>query len=461
MVRSSRSGRSRAASPSRRGCRAGHRSRRDDGAGHLVRRGGLPGASNYTQPWQPSRDEQVQAPLGVLWYDDAVGLFKRSPQPMFVDGVMRVYDKLWMGYPTGDRPPYKLDPTPLFMDVYTGRILSAAEIAAAAPRFPPFDPQQKQPDQYRPPTQRDAWKPEPPAPGQRANPLTGQPEPRTFPKSYGCDGGFDYGFLYTMRSGTAAFYDQRTESGTIHISGPRSGCTNSIVPACGLLNLPYYYKGCTCSYPLPTSAALVRKPATYEQWSTWGQASPEPMREIQRVGINFGAPGDRMEAGTLWLEAPSVGGPSPVLDLTWEPEQPDFFYQHSLFVQGGRGWPWVAASGVEGISRVTLRGLKPGRYVVRLYFAEPADLAEGARVFDVAVQGQSVLQHFDIVRAAGGRMRAVVHQVDDVASSGSLEIQTTPHAGRTLLSGIEVVAQGLPVDELPDLERLPTGGRRP
>ena len=63
-----------------------------------------------------------------------------------------------------------------------------------------------------------------------------------------------------MRSGTAAFYDKRLESGTIHISGPRSGCTNSIVPANGVLNVPYFYEGCTCSYPLPM-ALRPRQPA--------------------------------------------------------------------------------------------------------------------------------------------------------------------------------------------------------
>ena len=33
---------------------------------------------------------------------------------------------------------------------------------------------------------------------------------------------------------------------------------------------------------------------------------------IVRLGLNLGAPGDRQDAeGTLWLDYPSVGGPSP------------------------------------------------------------------------------------------------------------------------------------------------------
>ena len=90
--------------------------------------------------------------------------------------------------------------------------------------------------------------------GQMTNPVTGVVEARRYVKSYGCDGGNDYGHLITMRSATPAFYDKRIESGTINISGPRSGCTNSIIPANGVLNMPYFYAGCSCSYPLPTGA---------------------------------------------------------------------------------------------------------------------------------------------------------------------------------------------------------------
>ena len=74
---------------------------------HLVRTGALPGSTNYTGGWK-SNDALVKAPLGVLWYGDNVGNFKRAPQPMFVDGVMVSYNKRWKGYPKGDRPPYKL-----------------------------------------------------------------------------------------------------------------------------------------------------------------------------------------------------------------------------------------------------------------------------------------------------------------------------------------------------------------
>ena len=163
----------------------------------------------------------MKAPVGLLWYDDAVAHFKRSPQPQFIDGVMISTSKDWTDASTRQgKVDYRLL-DPMFTDVYTGRQFSKEEVPELRQSFGNVDKQTIQPSQYRPPHQKDDWKPEQPKNGTRVNPMTGEKEPREFPKSYGCDGGFDYGNLYTMRSGTAAFYDKRSESGTINISGPR------------------------------------------------------------------------------------------------------------------------------------------------------------------------------------------------------------------------------------------------
>ena len=83
--------------------------------------------------------------------------------------------------------------------------------------------------------------------------------------------------------------------------------------------------------------------------------------------------------GTLFLDVPSVGGPSPEIVVETEPKTPDMFYHHSLFTQGGRGWPWVCASAAEGITSIRLSGIKPGSFTVRLYFIEPHQTTKGAR----------------------------------------------------------------------------------
>ncbi|QDT28686.1 Alcohol dehydrogenase [cytochrome c] precursor [Gimesia panareensis] len=417
---------------------------RVDGYSVFEKVGAIPGSSNYTGGWS-SPDELVKAPVGVLWYDDSVGNFKRAPQPLFVDGVMISHSKYWQGYPAGIRPPYKLL-NPQFSDVYTGRKLNATQAEQLTTELPTLNQEQKQPSQYRPPYQTNDWSPPPPVIGERTNPLNGKTEPRAFPKSYGCDGGVDYSYVYTMRSGTAAFYDKRVESGTIHISGPRSGCTNSIVPANGLLNVPYYFQGCTCSYPLPVGLSLISLPQTHEQWMVWGKGQTQ---DIRRVGLNFGAPGDRMtDRGTLWLDTPSVGGPSPGLNLDIQPASVKPFYEHSLWIEGGQGWPWVGASGITGVEQIRVNDLQPGEYTVRLYFREPEFKAPGKRVFSVQLNGQPVIRDLDLIQETGSRQRILVRELTGVALDKSLQLDFTSQSGQPLICGLELVKQGLPLDEV-------------
>jgi hypothetical protein len=420
-----------------------------DGFSRLQRSGPLPGATNYLGDWAKSPDERVRFPLGVLWFDDALGHFKRSPQPKFVDGVMVSTTKKWVvdkDERVAGKIDYRLTPAVL-SDVYTGRVMGSDEETEIRKKHGKVDLKTLQPSQYRPPKQLNDWAPKKPSPGERINPLTGEKEPRTFPKSYGCDGGLDYGYVYTMRSATAAYYDKRIESGTINLSGPRSGCTNTIIPANGLLNVPYYFEGCSCSYPLPMALALVSMPQTHEQWTAWGTLNPERLQgKVRRLGLNFGAPGDRVtEAGTLWLDIPSVGGPSPSLPVKVQPEEPRYRYHHSLRVRGGTGWPWVAASCAEGLDAVRVRGLVPGRYVLRLSFLEPDRVKAGERVFDVFVQGRKVLEEYDVTRSAGGAMRAVVETVRGVVVEDVLVLRLRSIKGRSLLSGMELIREDLPV----------------
>ena len=430
-----------------------------NGLAVITREGALEGSTNYLGDWAASEDALVKAPLGVLWFDDTLGNFKRAPQPKFVDGVMITADKDWLDASTRKgKVDYRLLP-PVFSDVYTGRVLADGEAADLRARFSKVDVETIQPGQYRPPQQTNDWKPDAPKAGMRSNPLTGESELRAFPKSYGCDGGFDYGLIYTMRSGTAAFYDKRNDSGTIHISGPRSGCTNSIVPANGVLNVPYFFEGCTCSYPLPMGLSLVSLPQTFEQWTAWGTVPAESLAgKIERVGINFGAPGDRKtDDGTLWIGHPSVGGPSPKITVRTEPAAPEMYYHHSVWIEGGEGWPWVAASGCKGLRAVTVSGLKTGSYVVRLTFAEPdAAITRGARRFDVRVQDQAALENFDAFAESGGTMRAITKTIPKaVVNDGTLTVTLTPRNGETILGGIEIIREGLNVAPPPSPARVP------
>ena len=212
-----------------------------------------------------------------------------------------------------------------------------------------------------------------------------------------------------------------------------------MIPANGLLNVPYFYEGCTCSYPLPVGLAMVAMPETHEQWACWGPGQP---KQIQRIGINFGAPGDRKtREGTLWLDFPSVGGPSPELDATALPQEAAYHYRHSVWMRPGECWPWVVSSGVEGLSSFVLRDLKPGRYLVRLFFADSEGAIAGTRIQTVDVQGRTVLRDFDISSTGGGGLRGVAPEFSDVVvdQNGTFEIKLTSTRGKTLISGLELI----------------------
>ena len=412
----------------------------------LIRRiGALPGTADYKGAYAHCEDTLVRFPLGVLWFDDRLSHFKRSPQPVFTNGVMISRPKDWhapriKGDWSIDYPLMR----PVFSDIYTGRIFDDSEQIALRKSLPAPDLKTPRKSHYHAPHQTEALLPNPPDPalaGERVNPITGRKEPRVIPKTYGCDGGVDYGMFYTLRAGTAAFYDKTLESGTVFISGPRSGCTNSIIPSGGLLNVPYFYEGCTCSYPLPTALSMVAMPETHEQWSSWGDTKVEPA-SIERIGLNFGAPGDRTTRdGTLWLDYPSVGGPSPKIKVVTKPAKPIWHYRHSNWIKGGDSWPWTAASAVEGLEELTLHDLKPGRYTVRLHFAELNEQSSTERQQTISLQGKEVLTDFNIRAEAKGIMIGVVREFAVVIVDGTLKLtlRASGQRQRSLISGLEII----------------------
>ena len=270
------------------------------------------------------------------------------------------------------------------------------------------------------------------------HPLTGQPTPWEFTKTgHHCNYAIASPHMLTFRADTAGFLD--IESGTTgRLNGFRSGCRNSLIPAGGVLNAPNFAHGCICSYSLFTSLALVHVPDadvwTYNAFEATGDT-------IKRLGVNLGAPGDRQdESGTLWLDHPNVGGPSPKVNITVAGENLKYFRGHSLAVDGQL--PWVAASGCEGLTSLKVqigKAASQRKCRITLYFAEPGEVAEGDRVFDVALQGQPVLTELDIVAAAGGINRGIVRTFEEVVINDTIEISFTPRAGRALLCGIELI----------------------
>ncbi len=269
---------------------------------------------------------------------------------------------------------------------------------------------------------------------------------RLSPRAKGCDAALGAEHMVLFRSSAAGYFDLDGRSGTGNFGGFRSSCGGSLIAADGVIASPKYAQGCGCNTQNQASLALVHDPSV-ETW-TWGGTPMAPIR----VGINLGAPGDRVSAeGTFWQDFPPLGGPSRDLDVSVEPAAPQWFRHHPSWIEG-EGLDWVASSGGEGVKSVTVTlpagPARDGRFaaaVVRLYFAEPRDLRPGERVFTVSLQGRAVLKDFDVVAAAGGPKRVVVREFRGVRAGSDLKVTFAPSrsAGHAapVICGIEVVGE--------------------
>ncbi len=192
------------------------------------------------------------------------------------------------------------------------------------------------------------------------NPLTGEVQPWKITRAYGCNNIIASENMLTFRSGAAGFYDLQTEGGTGNLGGFKSGCTSNLVVANGVLNAPDYTRTCSCSYQNQTSLALVHMP-DIDVWTvdtTNVNATPE--KQVERLAINFGAPGDRRQPdGQLWMEYPPVAGDSAPLKIKLNADA-KYFQNHSSLIVGAEQ-PWVLASGVDNITdlEINLRLEKP------------------------------------------------------------------------------------------------------
>ena len=187
------------------------------------------------------------------------------------------------------------------------------------------------------------------------NPLTGEMEPLLITRAYGCNTPIASQNLLTFRSGAAGYYDLSGLGGTGNLGGFRAGCTSNLVVANGVLNAPDYTRTCSCGYQNQTSLALIHMPDV-EMWTVnrVGVDSADDS-DVTRVGINFGAPGDRRaNDGTLWLDHPSVGGQSPEISVEVKGEKVDYYRRHTSGMQTNTELPWVMASGVRNMNKIVI-----------------------------------------------------------------------------------------------------------
>lgn len=262
--------------------------------------------------------------------------------------------------------------------------------------------------------------------------------------------------MLLFRSGDTGFYDLLADGGTRHFAGHRLGCWINSVPANGLVMVPEASTGCVCLYAILTTVVLEPR----EPRNPWAiSSSVGPTIPVESLKLNLGAPGDRRDArGNLWL---TNLRPKPYketsLDIKLDVETT--FLDRGEFTSvnsqsnpvAGTDFGWVYTSWARGLSecRIPLLGKDdaPADYTVRLHFADLEQKAAGERVFDVKLQGATVLKNFDIVAAADGPGKAVVREFPAVRIHDALSIQLVGKIGRSgkthmpILNAVEIQRQ--------------------
>lgn len=267
--------------------------------------------------------------------------------------------------------------------------------------------------------------------------------------------------LLMSRSGSLGFFDLARQSGYYHYPIIRASCWINMIPAGGLVVIPEGSSSCVCGYNYKTSMALM--PADRE--SHFGVAQIKRGDSIERLLVNFGAPGDRPdEHGRVWFAYPRptaygrplakarygpkiAGGQLPIEDLAEGVGVVKYAVNPDFHTIGGTDKPWLAACGIEGTIgfrfRLGEKRTAERDYRVTIFFCETNGTAQERR-FDVTLQGDPVLRAFNVAREAGGIAKAVSRSFTvSAAETLTLECTAVESGGLpAIVSGVEIVRQG-------------------
>jgi outer membrane protein assembly factor BamB len=273
----------------------------------------------------------------------------------------------------------------------------------------------------------------------RLHPLTGKPEPWSMLRpGHHCGMLTGCPNMLLFRSGSTGFYDLYEDAGTRHFAGHRLGCWINAIPANGLVMIPEASAGCVCLFSIASTIVLEPRPARRPWTIVSAVGSPTP---VERMCLNLGAPGDRKDdLGTIWLSYPRpVPGKVTGLDLKLKLEEQllakgkfDSISARSANITG-TDTPWLFSSHALGLRKCSLPLLgqddRPADYTVTLFFAElDQDTQKGQRVFDVKIQGKTVLKDFDILAGVGSPRKALERTFEGIHVTDRLVIELIPKA---------------------------------
>jgi outer membrane protein assembly factor BamB len=275
----------------------------------------------------------------------------------------------------------------------------------------------------------------------RDHPITGKQVPWEFLRpghTCGITAASAKGLFY--RSACTAFYDLEQDNGVTIFGAYRPGCAISVIPAGGVLLSQEAAAGCTCSYPVRCTLAMIRKPQRSQPWTVY--VTPGELVPVKHLAINFGAPADRKDnEGTVWFSYPNPKTDSYThfpnygvkIDLRTKtlPGMGYFCRDFKGLDIAGTDKPWLFTSGCLGMLRCVVpltddAGENSAVYTVRLGFNALPDDREGRRVFDIKLQGKIVLGSFDVLATAGKANRTVVREFKGIEAGSAITLELLP-----------------------------------
>lgn len=286
----------------------------------------------------------------------------------------------------------------------------------------------------------------------RKHPITGEEAPWSIMRTghhCGMLTGSESGMIL-FRSGHTGFMDLKNDAGIRHFAGHRLGCWINAIAANGLVMIPEASAGCVCQFSIASTIVLEpreeRRPWTI--YSTVGDQTP-----VQRLSINFGAPGDRKDAlGNIWFSYPRRDAYQ-VTTLDVKLDLRPQFVKGGEFGSTAEGrvatsaadTPWIYTSWAQGLEQFTLPLLgkddAPANYTLRLHFADPGADEAQPTVLDVSFNGKAVANGLKLPFSKDGLLQPIVHEVRNVRVERDLVIDLQAKQGQPILNAIEAIRE--------------------
>jgi hypothetical protein len=154
-------------------------------------------------------------------------------------------------------------------------------------------------------------------------------------------------------------------------------------------------------------------------------SSPAPAPSSSSVRVNCGGNGYTDSLGHVWSADYGYSGGNTYSTSSWVSRTSDpTLYQTERYGNGSLNYQFSVPSGT---------------YTVNLKFAEIYFNSAGQRIFNVAINGSTVLSNFDIVAQAGGGNTAVDRQFVTNVTNGQISIQFFGVIQNPKISAIEIV----------------------